>query len=208
MLISKRILYRTAVLLLSFALLGGCTTILPRADGPANQARWEARQAELAAIDHWTLSGKAAIATADDGWNASVDWRQRGEMLEVLFSGPLGFGSARVTGTAEVLTVQTADGETFVTSNPEADLYWNLGWTAPIDKMRYWVIGIPAPGPLEELVVDAAGRVLLIRQAGWQVDFQDYLAVDRQAAMPRKLSMTRDDIRIRLVVGEWQIPTG
>ncbi|MDX1454414.1 MAG: lipoprotein insertase outer membrane protein LolB [Gammaproteobacteria bacterium] len=209
-----RVLHRLITLTLFgllLGLLGACSTsqALKPVDGPADTETWEDRRAWLLEQDRWDLDGRTAIAAYDEGWNASILWRQRGILMDVRLSGPLGFGSARVTGTPELLTVETSDGETFVTSDPETDLYWQLGWTAPLDRMRYWVLGLPGPGEVSGLEVDGAGRLRGFRQGRWQVDFEDYLQVTApdgsQRALPRKLEMFRDNVRIRLIVAEWEL---
>lgn len=198
-------------LILAGVLLSGCATTKPvaRTPGPADEEAWELRKSWLETLDRWTLDGRTAIAAYDEGWNASILWRQRGTLLDVNLSGPLGFGSARVTGTPEVLTVETSDGETFVTTDPESDLYWQLGWTAPLDRMRYWVLGLPGPGPVTSMKLDGAGRITELKQGRWTVDFTDFIEVQaldgRNRVLPRKLTMSRENVRIRLVVSEWTL---
>lgn len=194
-----------AILLLSAIFLSGCETLAPRVEGPADMQAWKARQERLAGLDEWQLQGRVAIAMADDGWNANVDWIQSGETMDVNFSGPLGIGSARVAGTPARLEVHTTDGEHFMTTDPETDLYWRLGWTAPLDRMRYWVLGLPGPHGNPVLEIDAAGRLVALQQGGWTVEYVDYLVTDSDRVLPRKIEMRREGVRIRLVVGEWRL---
>lgn len=199
----------TRVLLIaSLLVLAGCETLAPRVEGPADLQAWQERRAWLEELDSWQLEGRVAIAAYDDGWNANVDWVQVGEHLDVNFSGPLGVGSARIAGTPERLEVHTTEGEHFVTQDPETDLYWQLGWTAPIDRMAYWVLGLPGPGGDPLLEVDAAGRLLQLQQGGWTVDYIDYRVLADGRAMPRKLNMQRSGVRIRLIVSDWQLLDG
>lgn len=199
----KRCLLPAALLLLA-----GCETLAPRVDGPADLQAWEARRDWLQELDRWRLEGRVAIAMQDDGWNANLDWTQAGEHLEVNFSGPLGVGSARVAGTPAQLEVHTADGEHFVTTDPEIDLYWQLGWTAPLDRMRYWVLGLPGPaGDSPALQIDAAGRLAQLTQGAWTVEYIDYLVTDSGRVLPRKIEMRREGVRIRLVVSDWVLPS-
>lgn len=194
------------LLLVAFALLAaGCETLAPRVEGPADPQAWQERRAWLESIDDWRLEGRVAIAAYDEGWNASVDWEQRGDYLDVNFSGPLGVGSARVAGTPELLEVHSTEGEHFVTSDPEQDLYWHLGWTAPIDRMAWWVRGLPGPGGEPRVEIDAAGRPVRIEQGGWIVDYVDYLLLDDGRALPRRIEMRREGVRIRLIVSEWDL---
>lgn len=196
------------LLIVSLLVLAGCETLAPRVEGPANLQAWQERRTWLEDLDTWQLEGRVAIAAYDDGWNANLDWVQIGEHLDVNFSGPLGVGSARIAGTSDRLEVHTTEGEHFVTRDPETDLYWQLGWTAPIDRMAYWVLGLPGPGREELLEVDAAGRLLQLQQGGWQVNYIDYRVLDDGRAMPRKIEMRRDGVRIRLVVSDWQLLDG
>ncbi|HEX6930244.1 MAG TPA: lipoprotein insertase outer membrane protein LolB, partial [Gammaproteobacteria bacterium] len=139
------------------------------------------------------------------GWNANVDWLQRGDHLDVNFSGPLGVGSARVAGTPARLEVHTTEGEHFVTTDPENDLYWQLGWTAPLDRMADWVLGIPAPGGQPALEIDGAGRLVQLVQDGWTVDYIDYLRLDNERILPRKIEIRSENVRIRLIVSDWTL---
>lgn len=199
---------KRVLLIVSLLALAGCETLAPRVEGPADLRAWQERRAWLEDLDAWQLEGRAAIKAYDDGWNANIDWVQVGDHLDVNFSGPLGVGSARIAGTPEQLEVHTTEGEHFVTQDPETDLYWQLGWTAPVDRMAYWVLGLPGPGGEQLLEVDAAGRLLQLQQGGWQVDYIDYRVLDDGRAMPRKIEMRRDGVRIRLVVSDWQLVDG
>lgn len=197
---------KRVLLLASLLLLGACETLAPRVEGPANLDAWEERRAWLEALDAWELEGRAAIAAYDDGWTASIDWVQEGERMDVNFSGPLGVGSARIAGSADSLEVHTTEGEHFITTDPETDLYRQLGWTAPLDRMAYWVLGLPGPGGAPVLDIDGAGRLVQLRQGPWIVDYVDYRLLDDGRAMPRKIEMWREDVRIRLVIGTWRLP--
>ncbi len=186
-------------------LLSACQPLAPRVEGPADLEAWQARQAWVREITDWSLEGRAAIAAGNDGWNASIDWVQLGEHLSLKFSGPLGVGSASIEGTPEAVEVLTGDGERFFTRDPEADLYWQLGWIAPIAHMPYWVRGIPGPGEVGLLEIDAAGRLLRMEQDGWEVEYDTYRLLEGDRALPRKLEMRRGDVRIRLVVSQWKL---
>lgn len=194
------------IMLLGLAMLiAGCETLAPRIEGPADLAAWEERRDWLQSLQDWKLEGRVAIAAYDDGWNANVDWTQLGDHLDVNFSGPLGIGSARVVGTPELLTVRTGDGHEFITSDPETDLYWQLGWTAPLDRMPYWVLGLPGPGARPVIEVDGGGRPERMQQGGWTIKYTDYLLLDGGEVLPRKVEMERAGVRIRLIVSKWHL---
>jgi len=42
---------------------------------------WEVRRPQLQARQHFDLSGRVAVATAHDGFNANLHWEQQGHAL-------------------------------------------------------------------------------------------------------------------------------
>lgn len=185
--------------------LAGCETLAPRVAGEDREAFAERRD-ELLGMQHWGLEGRVAIRAGDEGQSATLIWSQEGEFFDIRLHGPFGAGNTHIIGTADELLLETSDGEQLHTRAPEADLYWRLGWTLPLDRMPYWILGLPGPGRLDRLEVDGAGRLQSLRQGAWQLDIPQYLERDDGRVMPRKLTLERDDVRIRLIIDEWQLP--
>src|SRR5450631_578878 len=71
--------------------LAACmTTRLP----PARPgAAWEQRVSDLQKATSWQLDGRAAVAYGTQGWQATLNWRQRGDSSEVHLAGPFGVGA-------------------------------------------------------------------------------------------------------------------
>jgi outer membrane lipoprotein LolB len=195
---------RPVILVLLIA-LAGCETLAPRVEGEDREA-FDARRSELLGMPGWGLEGRVAIRAGDEGQSANLAWNQEGEFFDIRLHGPFGAGNTHIIGTADELLLETSDGEQLHTRSPEADLYWRLGWTLPLDRMPYWILGLPGPGSLDRLEVDGAGRLQSLRQGSWQLDIPQYLERDDGRIMPRKLTLERDDVRIRLVIDEWQLP--
>ncbi len=83
--------------------LAGCKTLPPAPSAPAGS--WEARRAALQARDSFDLSGRIAVAAAQDGFNAKLRWQQQGELSQLALDGPLGVGGVRITAKGNALTV-------------------------------------------------------------------------------------------------------
>ena len=49
-----------------------------------------------------------------------------------------------------------------------------LGLRLPVTGLRYWVRGLPAPGPTALLQTDAAGRLTRLEQNGWVIEYPSY----------------------------------
>lgn len=193
-----------AIPLLAFT-LAACETLAPRVAGEDAEA-WEARRARLLAMEDWSLEGRIAIRTAEDGQSANIIWEQQGDYFDGQLFGPFGAGNTRIVGSAEELVLKTSDGGELYTRNPERDLYWELGWTVPLEQMPYWVRGLPGPGKARDIEIDGAGRLQSLRQGAWELEISQYVERDGGEIMPRKLTLQRDELRIRLVIDEWVLP--
>jgi outer membrane lipoprotein LolB len=187
-----------AVLLLA----GGCATLPPAGDA----GDWPLRREALQALDRWSLDGRIAVATGEDGFSGGFDWVQAGERADIELSGPMG-GSAmniRVEGDRAAVSI---GGKGAGTEDAAALLarYFGPDRDLPAGQMRYWLLGVPAPhAPAEETLGDDR-RLATLAQSGWQVRFDRYEAVG-SLALPARLEMTTEGLRLRVVVSQWRVP--
>jgi len=86
------------------AVLAGCVSVRP-AFAPVP---WDQRLADLQRSSAWQLDGRAAVALGKQGWQASLDWRQRGAASEVHLSGPFGAGALLLKVTPAGLSIDGA----------------------------------------------------------------------------------------------------
>ena len=94
------------------------------------------------------------------------------------------------------------DGESTVLEDAELELRWRYGWTIPIASLRYWALGIPDPGEPAITRLDDDGRLIHLEQRGWIVEISRYQEGGGQQ-MPRILSATNPDTRVRMVIDRW-----
>ncbi len=190
----------TACLLL---LLAGCVP----GQRDAEPRSWVGRSEALAALDGWVLNGRIGVRLENDGFSGSLVWRQTGEAIEANISGPLGAGALRIKGQPGDLVLETGDGQFYLPDDPEQALAVELGWGIPVDAMRFWVIGVPAPGSPALRRFDDRDRLASLEQRGWRIDYERYMPVDRWD-MPKKVVMTNDaGATVRLVISRWSLGT-
>jgi len=183
--------------------LAGCRTAPPLAVGPS--ADWEVRRPQLQAWEHFALRGRVAVATGDNGFNASLHWAQDGAHSQVILEGPLGSGGVRISATGDELDIVTARGEHINNETAHAELATRLGFDPPITSLRYWVLGVPDPAaPATEALDPAQQRLTALTQGGWHIAYGSYVAVGAEA-LPQRLTLERDAVRMRLLVDNWQL---
>ena len=208
-------------------LVAGCVaTPRPEVDGPnvtadAPEPTADARKATIAepevtaaqsqAVDDgevasdFRIQGRIAVRGASEAFSASFDWRQAGDHYEIEFWGPLGQGRMRVSGDAATARVTDARGRITGNVRPQTLLQRELGWSAPLDALRYWVRGQHDPAAAVHAERhDADGRPAGFEQFGWAVELSRWRTV-AAGAVPAKIVATRGDNRIALVCREWWI---
>lgn len=192
-----------AVLGLAIATLSACA-LQPQRPGDADPAAWRAHRDQVAALEQWRLSGRMALRTEDDAYNASVDWIQSGARYEIKLTAPFGQGGMRLRGDRGYSELTLADDGTVVAADPETLLARELGWHLPVAGLRYWVLGLPDPRADKQWVLDEAGRISRLQQEGWEIDFRRYMDVNG-VDLPGKVFITHPRMQVRLVVDRWDV---
>jgi outer membrane lipoprotein LolB len=190
--------------LAALLLAGGCATVPP----PAQVGEWPSRRAALQAFDEWTLRGRVGIAftTRDDGFSGGINWAQSGEDAEIAIRGPMGGAGFEVHVEGERLTL-SAGGRTYTGDDARAYIADNCGNgnMLPVKEMRYWLVGAPAPDAPHAETLGADQRLASLEQSGWQVRYDRYESVGA-LALPSRMEMTTEGLRLRVVVSDWRLP--
>lgn len=197
---------RTLILVgLLVGILTACAGGPPHRDEAPDYLAWADRSLTLAAIQAWSMEGRVALRTDDDGWTASLTWSQWRDFMEFHLRGSFGIGSTRVRGTTDRIVIENSRGETWTSTDPSADLARETGWEVPLASLRWWMIGLPAPDsrPAEE-VVDGQGRLVYLRQDGWEIEYSAYRE-ENGLMLPEKVRVESDEARLRIHVRSWVV---
>jgi outer membrane lipoprotein LolB len=176
--------------------LSACVSTRPQQ--PAGE--WSMRVQGLQHANVWTLEGRAAVAAGTQGWQASLDWRQSAGSSELHLAGPLGFGAQVIKQTPNGLSINGAA----PSAATLAQLQDRLGFELPIDALRYWLLGVPDPNDTFDLQRNDQDRAQHLVQAGWSIDYDRYMAASGDV-LPAHIVLTRDDVRVRIVVDHWDM---
>jgi outer membrane lipoprotein LolB len=198
-----RVALAAAVLLSGLA---GCRTA-PQAPvigpGPGADAPWPLQRERLETLERYSLNGRVAVAASGQGFSASLRYLQQPQRAEMALDGPMGLGGMRLTLDGDDLAVATSNGETLDGSAARDEIERRLGFSLPLAELRWWLLGIPAPGEAALEQDGVTGEIRGFRQNGWQVNV-DARAPAMGFALPRRLTAQREGARLKLAVDRWQ----
>jgi len=192
---------RVCGLLVALLVLTGCAITPESVDLPPI-GDWDSRNEVLGGIQDWEFKGRIAVKAGDDGFNGKFNWSQESDTFNATVGGPLGMGTVRIEGDDRRVVLTDKDGARTVLEDAETELYWRYGWTIPIASLRYWALGIPDPRTPAVTELDGEGRLQRLEQRGWIVEISRYKEGGGQQ-MPRILSATNPETRVRMVIDRW-----
>jgi len=193
-------LVATAALLLS----AGCRTLPPSAGaGPGADAPWPEQRAALEKLDRYGLNGRVAVAAQGQGFSASLRYQQEPRRSNLALDGPLGIGGLRVDLEGEDITIATSRGEKLDGEAARGELERRLGFALPLMELRWWLLGLPAPGEATVNQDAGTGEIRDFTQNGWHVSINSR-AAGLGFALPQRLTAEREGARLKLLVEQWR----
>jgi len=160
----------------------------------------------LGAAGAFYLSARLALNADDHAWNGNLRWDQQPSAYLMTFNTPTGQGALQLKGDPSGVRLLMANGETQTADDAEDLLYNQTGLDFPVHGLRYWILGLPSPDKdsLRSLNLDPQGQLVSLQQSGWTIHYRRYQTIDA-VALPRKLDMQHDNIKIRIVIDHWEL---
>jgi outer membrane lipoprotein LolB len=190
-------------LILALALLAGCRTAPPAVIvGPGAEAPWPEQRAGLEKLDRYSLVGRVAVAASGQGFSANLRYAQKPRAANLSLDGPLGIGGLRVDMQGEDIHIATSRGEKIEGAEARAELERRLGFALPLQELRWWLLGIPAPGEVAVNADASSGEIRDFTQNGWRVSI-NARSPGLGFAMPQRLTAEREGARLKLLVERW-----
>ncbi len=181
---------------LAATLLAACAAVPPQ--GPA------VTDGPLVAVDHFDIAGRISARRGREGVAANFTWRHRPEGDVIDVATPMGQTLARLSGDAAGVRVERPG------QAPLASVSWDaltsevFGVPVPVQGLSAWVVGAPRADQPFGNERDAAGRLSVLRQSGWEIVYA--YADGAPPAQPMRLVMRYPDpevVEVRLVVDRW-----
>jgi outer membrane lipoprotein LolB len=180
--------------------MGGCAILGIESTPPLPEAS-SVKQQEITSFD---VVGRVGVHHDNEGFSGNIDWRHQAQRDEILITSPLGQGVAQIIRADNMVRLVTSEGETHVAPDAETLTEQVLGWRLPLSGLRWWVLGRVEPGKQAKTRLRDDGWLDSLDQDGWHIDFLDYQQVEK-AFLPSRIFLTRGNLEVKLIVGQWHI---
>ena len=196
-------------LIATLLFLNGCAGIQPKINlPPVNTSEHQQHLIALKNIKSFALKGRLGVVTQQKGFSGSVEWQHVGNVdlasstdnVEV-FS-PLGGKVAHIAKNSNGVTLTSQDGRTATAPDVESLTDNALGFKLPLSGLSDWVLGRPATSQIDLLTVDDLGRILTLKQEGWDISFENYSQVNA-VFLPNKVILKSEKVNLKLIIDSW-----
>ena len=192
---SLALLFSRLCCLLAAAVLTACASIPQRLSTPPAVSG--------AATDAFSFSGRISLREQDRHLSGSIRWTHEKVRDDILVLSPFGQGAMRIERNAGGASLQTADGRIVHAADAEDLAQEVTGWRMPVDGLAHWVRGLAIPGAAASEERDASGRLSILLQQEWRVEFAEYFDAPDDR-LPRRIVLTRPEFELKLYVDEWE----
>ena len=177
------------------ALLVGCAPLTPApAVPPLTQAL----------LTSFHIAGRISVRHGTEGFSGNLSWRHISDTDEFVILTPLGQGVARIIKNATGVSLEMPDQAIVRAPDAESLTQSTLGFALPLSGLPHWVQAQPI-GSAAQLRHNPQGTLDKLSEQDWQIDYLAYRAVGG-LQLPGKVFMENADVRLRLIVDEWQVP--
>lgn len=188
-----------------FAFLNACA-ILPKTptEQPAiSTAVHQQHLAKLSAIKSFSLKGRLGVVTQKQGFSGSINWQHTAQNDNIDVFSPLGGQIANIKKTALGVTLTQQDGRSITAQNAESLTETTLGFRLPLTGLSDWALGKPTSSKVDASTLDAQGRLLTLKQDGWNIGYENY-AEHNGVFLPNKVILKSEKLNLKLIIEMWE----
>lgn len=188
-------------------MLNACTGVVVKTPVSDSKVAYRDRVELLTAIPEWGLVGKISLDDGDRGGSGRLQWNVRDNGSELDFHGAMGRGAWNLKIGPDGAVLREASGSEQTAPGVNALIQDRMGWPIPVEALQWWVRGLAAPGTVDDEQLDPQGLLTSLNQLGWRVEFNRYDS-KTGVSLPVRLDARRDNYRVKLAIGRWQLDTG
>lgn len=179
----------------ALALLGGCAALEPAPVVPP---------LTQPLLTSFQINGRISVRHGNEGFSGNLTWRHANAEDEFVILTPLGQGVARIIKNAAGVTLETPEQAMVHAPDAESLTQSTLGFVLPLSGLPHWVQA-QAIGPEAQPRHNPDGTLDQLSEQGWRINYLAYRAVGT-LQLPDKVFMENAEVKLRLIVDEWQVP--
>lgn len=210
------LLLRRIVMLVSLVGLSACET-LRKTDTTRGGENWQTDSKQFhqayqneRLLNQWRYSAKVGVVTAEVSEQANMVWSYDREGANVVrLFGPLGLGAIKIEFDHHGVQLSDKKGVLHRGDSAQDLLEDIVGWSIPVDALRYWLFSLPSPNKAYDYLLGEQGEVVALRQLGWRVDYLDYRSYfDDSHSLARKITASKQvspnqRVKVTLITRRW-----
>lgn len=191
---SHTLRYR-ALYLLCGLVLAGCASNPPE---PYKRTK------DNSLLQHWSLEGKVGIREQGRSQSAFISWINHDASFRIELYGPFGKGRTIIEADNSMALLSNKDGK--IEADNASELFYKVtGITMPIERLKWWIRGLPSPdSEADVLKLDPLGHLNSFEQGGWRIDYLRHKEV-KGHSLPEKLKVSNADYLLTMVIKSWQL---
>lgn len=182
--------------------MSGCATIAPPISPPTNSSINQQHLATLANIKAFSLKGRLGVVTNPRGFSGGIEWQHQTSNDNIDIFSPVGGKVANIAKNASGVTLTSQDGHTIKANDAESLTETTLGWRLPLNGLNDWAIGRPTASKIEASSWDEQGRLLTLKQDGWDISYENYLETNG-VFLPSKTVLKSEKVNLKLLIEKW-----
>jgi len=172
--------------------LAGCASVQPQGASTSKAAT------EVTAQTSRSYQGRFAVQYNDQNGQqrnayGNFSWQETGDTVTLQLRNPLGQTLAIVTSSPASATLELPNRAPLTADNVSTLMQNALGFTLPVEGLRYWLQPSPAPTSRAKTENDPQqpSRLKQITQDGWTIDYLAY--ADAPATGVKRLNLSRSE---------------
>ena len=197
-------IYRHYFLLL--LLLAGCATIMsPTSQPPITSSINQKHLDTLINIKAFALKGRLGAVTQKQGFSGGIDWQHQAITDNIDVFSPVGGKVANITKNPSGVTLTSQNGHSISAQDAESLTETTLGFRLPLSGLSDWAVGRPTASKIEASSWDEQGKLLTLKQDGWDISYENYADIDG-ISLPKKILLKSEKVNLKLLVETWDLP--
>ena len=199
-------LSRSFVLLAMVAMLQACAVVPVATPIPVESSTTLQQQhlQQISAIQQFSIKGRIGVQSEGKGFSGGLTWQHDSLNDDISLYSPLGGQVASIKKNPEKVTLEDGKGNSISAIDAETLTQNTLGWRLPLTGLADWSLGRPASSPIQASTQDEQGRLITLKQDGWEIEYQNY-SEQSGYALPSKILLKNEKVSLKLLVEQWQI---